>query len=223
MKTASLLKRVALVSLVLVLLGVGFLVVYYFVFLHFIRIPSGSMANTIIPGDYLVVKKRAFGTINRGDLIVFKYSGDPSTYYLARVIGLPGETIQVRGKLVYLNGENLSEQRVTVMPDSAPGLDALEELSTEGAGNYRVFYLPREAGSPFSDDGVYGVNDPFQIPDNQYFVMGDNRDNSADSRYKGSVSRDAIFGKPLMIFWSARRDVSGEERPRWDRVFSNVN
>ncbi len=205
-------------SLVLILLGVGSVAVYFFAFLHLIRVPSGSMANTILSGDELVVKKRAFGQINRGDLIVFGYSGDPSTRYLARVIGLPRETLEVRGTRIYVNGKELDEQRVTVKPDDAFASDKLEELSTEGAGAYRVFYVIRDGSYSDFPGGDYAVNEPFQIPDDQYFVLGDNRDNSQDSRYRGPISRTAIFGKPTMIFWSEDRN----EEPRWDRLFTKL-
>ena len=91
-------RKLVIIGLAFVVLSLGSTTFYRVFFLHFVRIPTGSMANTILPGDYLVVKKRAFGDINRGDLIVFSYPGDPSTYYLSRVIGLPGETLEVRGR-----------------------------------------------------------------------------------------------------------------------------
>jgi signal peptidase I len=202
--------------------GVAFL--YYVFFLHVIKVPTGSMANTIIPGDHLIVKKRAFGEINRGDLIVFAYPRDPSIHFLSRVIGLPRESIEIRGQLVYVNGSELPEQRVTVKPDNLTEVGMLEELSTEGTGPYRVFYVSREGGvevgvSPDLDRGLFGTKGPFQIPDNEYYVMGDNRDNSEDSRYKGPVPRSLVFGKPTMIYWSAGRDKTGNVTVRWDRIF----
>src|SRR6266852_3843216 len=110
-------KNILIAGLVLILLCLSTLAGYRVVFLHFIRIPSCSMANTILPGDCLVVKKRAFGEINRGDLIVFRYPADPRTYYLARVIGLPGEMLEVRGRNLFIDDKQLMEQRVTVKPD----------------------------------------------------------------------------------------------------------
>jgi signal peptidase I len=220
-------NRILKPALFLLLLVVGIPYFYYLFFLHLIRVPGGSMANTIIPGDRLVVKKRAFGEINRGDLIVFRYPRDLSTHFLSRVIGLPRESIEIRGKFVYINGSELPEQRVTVKPDNLLEAGLLEEFSTEGTGPYRVFYISREgvdvAGvSPDLETGAFGTKSSFQIPDNEYYVMGDNRDNSEDSRYKGTVPRSLIFGKPTMIYWSAGRDKMGNETVRWDRIFTRI-
>jgi signal peptidase I len=103
-------RKLVIIGLAFVVLSLGSITFYRVFFLHFVRIPTGSMANTLLPGDYLVVKKRAFGDINRGDLIVFSYPGDPSTYYLSRVIGLPGETLEVRGRNLYTADKQLMEQ-----------------------------------------------------------------------------------------------------------------
>lgn len=128
-----------LVWILLLLAGV-LTYAYYHFFLHLVRVPTGAMANTIIPGDRLVVKKRAFGEITRGNVIIFNYPADSATKYIGRVIGLPNETIELRGKLVYINGGVLAEQRVTIIPHYGDQL--LEEFSTEGSGPYRVFYSP---------------------------------------------------------------------------------
>lgn len=209
------------------LLGVCFAAFYYVFFLHLIRVPTGAMKNTIIPGDHLVVKKRAFGEINRGNLIVFKYPKDTSVHYLFRVVGLPRETIEIRGRSVYINGQELNEQRAIVKPDIHFDSESLEELSVEGSGPYRVCYSARDEGNesgtpPGSENYPFGSNGPFQIPDNEYFVMGDNRDNSEDSRYWGTVPRALVFGKPTMIYWSAHRDREGNESIRWNRVFNKI-
>lgn len=218
-------KRILWLVLGILVLMVAVPIGYYVFFLKLIRVPTGAMANTIIPGDLAIVKKRAFGAIDRGDVIVFAYPKDTSVKYIFRVIGLPRETVEVRGELIYINGNELPEQRVTVSSDFAGG--ALKELSTEGTGPYRVFYAAREGGEPDGSlpaegEESFGIKAPFQIPDNEYYVMGDNRDNSFDSRYWGTVPKASISGKATMIFWSAGRDEAGNETPRWERIFSKI-
>ena len=120
----------------IIILGVGALIlggvgIWSLLFTQFVHVPTGAMANTILPGDSLVVD-RLFGEIKRGDIIMFKYPMDPSVRYVSRVIGLPGETIEIRGTAVLINGEELSERRTMVDGESeAP----LRELSTEGEGS----------------------------------------------------------------------------------------
>jgi signal peptidase I len=185
------------------------------------------MANTVIPGDQLVVKKRAFGQLNRGDVVVFRYPKDTSVLHLFRVIGLPRETIEVSGRSVYINGEELKEQRVMVKSSYDLGPDGLQELSTEGSGPYRVFYVSHAEGEesemlPDSEEGLFGTNGPLQIPNNEYFLMGDSRDNSEDSRFWGTLPRALVFGKATMIYWSTHRDKEGNESIRWNRVFRKL-
>lgn len=217
--------RILKITLVGILLVFGLAYVYYLVFLTTVRVPTGSMANTIIPGDLLLVKKRAFGDIKRSDLIVFKYPRDSSVLYVARVVGLPGELIEVRGRIVYINDKELPEQRVTVKPDSFL-VGFLEEISSEGSGSYRVFYGSREGydSTVPSDEEAneFGIGSPFRVPADNYFVMGDNRDNSSDSRFWGTVQQGLIFGKPTMIYWSSKFDETGSEEPKWERVFTKL-
>ena len=190
------------------------LIAYQVFVVTFVKTATGSMANTLLPGDRLVVKKRFFGTINRGDIIVFRYSDD-STRYLARVVGLPGETIQIRGTRILINQNELPEERVFVKQDDF-SLDLIEETTSEGQGPYRVFYLSDQLRI---DDTPYGSR-PFKIPAESYFVMGDNRDNSADSRYRGPVKSSAITGKVQTIYFSVTStDSEDSESIRWDRVF----
>lgn len=175
------------------------------------------MANTVIPGDCLVIQKRAFGEIKRGDIIVFSWPKDEVTKYIFRVVGLPGENIHVRGKAVYINGEELAEQRVTVV--QTYDKDPLEEVSTESAGPHRVFYSTEDDALLDREGGHFGAQEPFHIPKDEYFVMGDNRDNAEDSRYRGTVPRSLIFGKATIIYWSAS-PVTDE--PRNERMFTRL-
>jgi signal peptidase I len=176
------------------------------------------MMNTIVPGDRIAVHK-SFGSIERGRIVVFQYPKD-FTYYIARVIGLPGETIQMRGRTVYINEHALNEQRVLVR-ETEP-YEPLQELSTEGSGPYRVFYARSvEDESPSVDATNFGTHIPFRIPADTYFVMGDHRDNSEDSRYRGSVPRNLIWGEASIIYYSKAMSKGGEIR--WERIFKKLH
>lgn len=219
-------RRILIASLILLFFAAVTIIVYRVFFLKLVRVPTGSMANTIIPGDHLIVK-RLFGEVARGDIVVFRYPKEPSTYYVARVIGMSGETIEIRDRSVYLTGKELSEVRVTVKPDIDFKSPVLEELSSEGSGPYRVFYFQRDETTKDSlqsdyQDASFGTDSPFRIPDNQYFVMGDNRDNSYDSRFNGPVPRHLIWGNATLIYWSSYGRPSQDEEIRWDRIGKRV-
>jgi signal peptidase I len=152
--------------------------------IHPMSVPTESMVPTILVGDRLIVDKFLLRThsqlleklrlgreIKRGDVIVFKYPGNPEMPYVKRVIGLPGETVEVRNKEVYINNEKLNDP-----------YGHFTDRNTE---------MPHRDQMP-----------PLTIKADGYFVMGDNRDNSADSRYWGTVPKDYIIGRPLFIFWS---------------------
>ena len=198
------------------------------------KIPTGSMENNLLIGDHLLVNKFVFGptasalerallpvgTIKRGDVMVFKYPEEPDRDFIKRVIGLPGETVELREKKVYINGKPLDEPYVHFL-DAAGGPSEFNEVTSLDV---------RER---------YG---PVTVPPDQYFVMGDNRDNSQDSRYWGFLPRDYIKGKALVIYWSyesEREDYEDESagatirdlasvfahfftRTRWDRMFHQI-
>jgi len=170
--------------------------------------PTGSMANTIIPGDRLLCQI-SNGEMRRGDIVLFKLPTDPKVQYIKRVIGLPGETIQLRGTQVLINGQELAEARTFVDPENLQG--ELKELSSQGTGAYRVFYIKRESRGDEEFHGAkYAIAEPFQVPPGHYFVLGDSRDNSLDSRYWGTVPHELIVGKALMIIDS--KAPNGEKR-----------
>lgn len=203
-------RKALRISLIVVAVIFGVLSAYAFFFLSLIRVPTGSMANTVIPGDHIAVERRV-GQISRGDIVIFRFPGNPTEIRMARVIGLPGERIQMRDKTPHINGVPLQERRVTVVEDRHFDLG---EISYEGAGPYSVFLVKDMP----ADDYPFAGGSPFEIPDDHYFVMGDNRDNSHDSRYWGAVAREAIVGKPWIIYWSSRVD----EPIRWERLFNKV-
>jgi signal peptidase I len=163
------------------------------------KIPTGSMENNLLIGDHLLVNKFVYapagaerpllpmGTIRRRDVVVFKFPEDPSRDFIKRVIGLPGETVEVRQKKVYVNGSALDEPYVHYLAPAA-GRDELREITSSDV---------RENFGPVT------------VPSNEYFMMGDNRDNSMDSRYWGFLKRDYIKGKALIIYWS----YEGEDPP----------
>jgi len=202
-----------LIAVALVLV-VGGVLTYARFFLRTAYVPSGSMMNTIIPGDSVFIR-RLSGEVKRGQLVVLQYPGDP-TFYIARVVGLPGETVDLRDTAVYINRHQVNEQRVTVesVDPEDTAYNALKEVSTEGKGRYRVFYGPDRT---VEDASLIG---PYKIPAGHYFVMSDNRDFSRDSRYRGPVPRELISGEPFMIYFSVG-PVSKDFR--WNRLFKNIH
>ncbi len=168
------------------------LVVRAFVIQAF-RIPSGSMIPTLLVGDHLLVNKVVyrFGDPKRLDVVVFKFPLDPKKDYIKRVIGVPGDTVEVRDKVVYVNKHLLKE----------PYIQHTDP---------RV--LPREL-QPRDNFG------PVTVPSGHYFVMGDNRDSSYDSRFWGFVSRKAFIGKALIIYFSWNPHGSNPLHwVRWRRI-----
>ena len=182
-------------------------------------IPSGSMLQTLQIGDYLLVNKFQYGvrwpyvfketnprasnwwarhTLVMGpeiisvgdpeheDIVVFEFPKNPSQDYIKRVIGIPGDTVEIRNKIVYRNGKKLDEPYTQFI---------------------RYGYSPGDNMAPIT------------VPENKYFVMGDNRDESFDSRFWGFVDRTAIKGKALVIYWSAE----GLSSVRWNRIGSLVH
>jgi signal peptidase I len=200
------------------------------------KIPTGSMEENLLIGDHLLVNKFVFapsatgverallpvGTIKRNDVLVFKYPEEPDRDFIKRVIGLPGETVELRAKKVYIDGKPLDE----------PYVHFLRPLSASASEFTEV--------TSFDVRERYG---PVTVPQNQYFVMGDNRDNSQDSRYWGFLPRELIKGKALVIYWSyeaGRGDYQDEgagatvkglvsvfahffTRTRWDRMFHQIH
>ena len=184
------------------------------------KIPTGSMEQNLLIGDHLLVNKFVFGpamsgverallpakAIARRDVVVFKYPEDPERDFIKRVIGLPGDKIEVRRKRVFVNDRPLDEHDVYYIGEPPPPLtDAGAGETHESTGD------PRES---------YG---PVTVPADHYFVMGDNRDNSQDSRYWGFLPRDYVKGKALVIYWSydaAEGNVL--TGTRWNRLLHQV-
>jgi signal peptidase I len=168
-------------------------------------VPTPSMDTTVMVGDHLLVDKLSFAPAGplskhllpytepkRGDIIVFRYPMDIRQNYVKRVIGVPGDHIHVADKVVYLNGKPLTEPYTQhVFPGIEPYRD---NFPSEPYGP--VYDRAREMLAN------HVVNGELVVPPESFFAMGDNRDNSLDSRYWGFVPRENIIGKPLVIFWS---------------------
>lgn len=171
------------------------------------RIPSGSMIPTLLVGDFILVNKFtyglrlpvtnhrfvALGTPARGDVVVFRYPEDPSTPFIKRIVGLPGDTISYRDKRVLVNGEQVpyAEQGQFLGVKSA-AMHTGAELLTETLGAHRHDIIVTPGAPAFDAE--------FQVPAGQYFVLGDNRDNSRDSRYWGFVPDENLIGKAFFIW-----------------------
>lgn len=207
------------------------------------QIPSQSMEKTLLIGDYLLVDKvhyadggvwnslLPYSSINRGDIIVFRYPVQPNQHFVKRVIGIPGDRVHLyRGK-VFVNGK--------AVDDSAFAIHKSEQFDSYRdnfpAGNY----ISPEVNSRWWMQMHHVVRQgEIVVPPGEYFVMGDNRDESLDSRYWGFVPRENIIGRPFLIYWSVQRPETAAsdgklgrllytlvhlpEDARWDRTFRLV-
>ncbi len=188
------------------------LVIRSFLFEPF-RIPSSSMMPTLLIGDFILVNKFAYGVRlpvidtkiievslpQRGDVVVFRYPEDPSLDYIKRLIGLPGDKISYRGKTLLVNGEPMDQVR---MGPYVPVGTAKINMAREGARpEIRSEQLSDVKHDILLDSNKrYSGNHEFIVPEGEYFVMGDNRDNSNDSRYWGTVPEENFVGKALLIW-----------------------
>jgi signal peptidase I len=172
-------------------------------------IPSGSMSNTLLTGDHVIVDKLAYSPsdpvskhllpyedVKRGDIIVFRHPTVLTEDLVKRCIGIPGDRIKLVDKQVFINGQPLDEPYVIHQDSSLPYRDNFPQ----GRPEYVQDPKAAERASQMLRDDV--VNGELVVPQGSYFAMGDNRDDSLDSRYFGLVPRDNIFGKPLIVFWS---------------------
>jgi signal peptidase I len=200
------------------------------------QVPTGSMERTILVGDHLLVNKFAFAPhgsllarllpyrdVHPGDIVVFKKPGDdvnPGNVLVKRAVARGGDTVQVRDKNLFINGQQ--ERRTTIQhidPEVYPDSPAVSDMARR-----------RDQFGPFT------------VPPNSFFGMGDNRDNSLDSRYWGAIPRGNIFGRPVVLYWSYEAEPNSHvwrgpiakirqlasvaahffSRTRWDRMFTVV-
>lgn len=176
-------------------------------------IPTGSMEKTIMIGDHLFLDKLLYGpqlpytpwrippfrTVRRQEIVAFHYPLNPSTMFVKRVIGIGGDTVRVINKKVFVNGEELKEPYVQHLPGILPLRDnfppSVSQIETLPAWLGLDPGWAREISNYIGRDGLH-------VPQGYLFVMGDNRDNSADSRFWGFVPESNVVGEPLFVFWS---------------------
>jgi len=229
----------SLLSIIVIVLFVITFIVQAF------QIPSESMEKTLLIGDYLLVDKVHFGQggiskwlmpyreLKRGDIVVFHYPVDPSQHFVKRVVGLPGDKLRLRNKTLFVNNVPVQENYAVHVPgdhslyrDNFPSdPDFVREVDTRWR----------------SEMWQHLHNGELTVPTDMYFVMGDNRDHSLDSRYWGFVPRENIVGRPLVVYLSLRNREEGNadggngklvnsgrllshvwQFARWDRMFHLV-
>jgi signal peptidase I len=207
------------------------------------------MEPTLLVGDHLLVNKFIFGgrgawyetalpyrLIRRGDIIVFKFPFDDHAHYVKRVIGIPGDRIRIVEQQLYVNGEKVDEPYKVHDPINPEWFGDNFPPTTSS-------FLRRNVRAEWADEVLrHVVNAELVVPPHKYFVMGDNRDHSWDSRYWGFVDREAVMGRPVMIYWSveatsadyADRSAFGRMlglgstllrlpvKTRWSRMFRSV-
>jgi signal peptidase I len=209
-------------------------------------IPTSSMHNTLLTGDHLIVDKLAYAPlgplsrhllpyqdVKRGDIIVFRHPTLITVDYVKRVIGLPGDHIKLVNKQVFVNGKPLNEPYTIHLDNFMNYRDNFPADEPDYIPDQKML----DRANAMLRENV--VNGELVVPPGSYFAMGDNRDNSLDSRYWGLVPRDNIMGKPLIIFWSYDAPTDDLKdynlhhlvdlglhfftKTRWDRTFKLIH
>ncbi len=229
-----------------------FLVVRTFLVEAF-KIPTSSMEGTLLVGDYLLVNKAVYGPAvpftslklpawrepSRGEVVVFHPPHDPEKNYVKRVVGVPGDTLEMKEKTLFVNGREMQEDYVRHIDRSGDATHTnmrwqrnhllAESAPTGGFSGSRYGRPVSGEGAPSFEDrsrsGYRPSRDnwgPILVPEGSYFVLGDNRDNSEDSRYWGFVNRGSIRGQPWRLYFSFdssdQRAGNGLRAIRWERV-----
>ena len=190
------------------LLAVSFIVVFRYFFFCPFRIPTGSMIPTLMVGDFILVDMFSYNftsfwgrqrSFSRGDVIVFRYPKNPSMYYIKRVIGLPNDTLKIKENKLYINGRLVKEIPVDGVEREVLG----NEYKKNRAVRFSVQMGKKEYLIQKDNDNYFSSDyDEIKIPEGKYFVMGDNRDFSYDSRFWGLLERENIIGKAVLTWFS---------------------
>ncbi len=187
------------------------------------RIPSGSMIPTLVVGDFILVNKFTYGlrlpvlnskfvplgTPARGDVVVFRYPEDPSTPFIKRVVGLPGDRIGYKDKQVYLNGQPLKYE-------SLGSYVGLKSSSVHTGAKHLTEQLDKVTHEILITPMAPTIDGEFEVPAGEYFVLGDNRDNSRDSRYWGFVPDENLIGRAFMIW------MNWDNGPEFGRIGTGI-
>jgi signal peptidase I len=210
------------------------------------RIPSGSMLPTLKIGDFILVKKYSYGfklpfsdlaifemnldpiylfgkkNPDRGDVVVFKYPRDTSINYIKRVVGVPGDTLEIKDKIVYINDKAIEIEEINGKP-------FLKDMDARYKGNNLKFYKTKVDEHSFviqqDVDNIYTSQlDKMTIPKGKFFVMGDNRDFSSDSRFWGFVPHEYIRGEAILVWFSiSMPGQSNGPQIRAERILKSID
>lgn len=204
------------------------------------QIPTSSMESALLPGDFVLVNKAVFGSKSvsgllklpgwedpkRGDIVVFQPPHDPERNYVKRVIGIPGDTVEMRDKQVFINGGSLQEDYLSDVVEQSLDVShsdmSWQETFRVKPKNTEIVTVQSESDYRPSRDN-WG---PLFVPGDKFFVLGDNREDSEDSRYWGFVSRDSMEGKAWLIYYSIEPGYQGYKSwlkgIRWERVGQKI-
>lgn len=200
------------------------------------KIPSGSMIPTLQVGDFILVNKYTYGirlpiidkkiiginTPQRGDVMVFRYPEDPSVDFIKRVIGVPGDKVAYQNKRLTINGQPVETRRIDDYLHPERLYYSQQFVEKANASEYRVLndqdapaFIPDVSRFPYRENCLYNNSGVIcTVPEGHYFMMGDNRDNSKDSRFWGFVADESVVGKAFFI-WLNFND--------WERIGSSIN
>lgn len=198
------------------------------------RVPSGSLEPTILLNEFIVVNQFAYGlrlpVLNTrvieigepkiGDIVVFRYPANPSKNYIKRVVGTPGDHVVYINKILYINGKKMPQQFIKDAIDTGEGNIPVKVFAENLNGKEHLIYLRKQGGYTDDVDVV--------VPKNMYFMMGDNRDGSEDSRYWGFVPEKNIEGKAFFIWFSIDKDSPMNhfyefyKKIRWSRIGTRI-